>query len=349
MIDSQLKSCTEEISCMDIIFRRSALLVPGSMADSTEEIPCMDIILRRSALLVPGSMADSTEEIPCMDIILRPMKKFSCEDIVLPKVPDIFPEKLDFAVYLTYVQLDLSKFCQGVVSVLKQDWGVVEGDPKSLHSPGTSSPVTSSSESKVPGGEYLDEVHAFLLRKLCRWAQAITTYSAVTGCNSIGLRSTRKTTNKIPNEFSTTRLPLEWRPLKILSLVPRVNVPANLFIIFSFNGKASSAKNMRLWRYATPESRDWLIAPQNWPECSQRQHNRINNRIQAHSATDLVECSQRQHNRINNRIHAHSATAHSATGHSATHLAGVLTAPQLIAPHICCGAVSCGAMRPHPT
>ncbi|KAG8309868.1 hypothetical protein J6590_075028 [Homalodisca vitripennis] len=77
----------------------------------------------------------------------------------------------------------------------------------------------------------------------------------------------------------------------------------------------------------------------------------------AHSATDLVECSQRQHNRINNRIHAHSATAHSATGHSATHLAGVLTAPQLIvpqltAPHICCGAVSCGAMscgamRPH--
>ncbi|KAG8321401.1 hypothetical protein J6590_047694 [Homalodisca vitripennis] len=57
-----------------------------------------------------------------------------------------------------------------------------------------------------------------------------------------------------------------------------------------------------------------------------------------HSATDLVECSQRQHNRINNRIHAHSAT-----GHSATHLAGVLTAPQLIAPqliapHICCGA-----------
>ncbi|KAG8305048.1 hypothetical protein J6590_078982 [Homalodisca vitripennis] len=83
-------------------------------------------------------------------------------------------------------------------------------------------------------------------------------------------------------------------------------------------------------------------APQNWPDCSQRQHNRINNRIQAHSATDLVECSQRQHNRINNRIHAHSATAHSATGHSATHLAGVLTAPQLIAPHICCGA-----MRPH--
>ncbi|KAG8268208.1 hypothetical protein J6590_033562 [Homalodisca vitripennis] len=79
--------------------------------------------------------------------------------------------------------------------------------------------------------------------------------------------------------------------------------------------------------------------------------------LTAHSATDLVECSQRQHNRINNRIHAHSATAHSATGHSATHLAGVLTAPQLIvpqltAPHICCGAVSCGAMscgamRPH--
>ncbi|KAG8280362.1 hypothetical protein J6590_083556 [Homalodisca vitripennis] len=54
----------------------------------------------------------------------------------------------------------------------------------------------------------------------------------------------------------------------------------------------------------------------------------------AHSATDLVECSQRQHNRINNRIHAHSATAHSATGHIATDLAGVLTAPQLIAPHI---------------
>ncbi|KAG8285627.1 hypothetical protein J6590_076471 [Homalodisca vitripennis] len=47
------------------------------------------------------------------------------------------------------------------------------------------------------------------------------------------------------------------------------------------------------------ESREWLIAPHNWPECSQRQHNRINNRIQ---------CSQRQHNRINNRIHAHSAT-----------------------------------------
>ncbi|KAG8316552.1 hypothetical protein J6590_048719 [Homalodisca vitripennis] len=77
----------------------------------------------------------------------------------------------------------------------------------------------------------------------------------------------------------------------------------------------------------------------------------------AHSATDLVERSQRQHNRINNRIHAHIATAHSATGHSATDLAGVLTAPQLtapqlIAPHICCGAVSCGAMscgamRPH--
>ncbi|KAG8268209.1 hypothetical protein J6590_033563 [Homalodisca vitripennis] len=42
----------------------------------------------------------------------------------------------------------------------------------------------------------------------------------------------------------------------------------------------------------------------------------------AHSATDLVECSQRQHNRINNRIHAHSATAHSVTD-----LAGVLTAP----------------------
>ncbi|KAG8293842.1 hypothetical protein J6590_007508 [Homalodisca vitripennis] len=96
-----------------------------------------------------------------------------------------------------------------------------------------------------------------------------------------------------------------------------------------------------------------LIAPQIWPECSQRQHNRINNRVHAHiatahsatahSATDLVECSQRQHNRINNRIHAHSATAHSATGHSATDLAGVLTAPQLIAPqltapHICCGA-----------
>ncbi|KAG8300530.1 hypothetical protein J6590_074444 [Homalodisca vitripennis] len=101
------------------------------------------------------------------------------------------------------------------------------GDPKSLHSPGTSSPVTSSSESKVPGGEYLDEVHAFLLRKLCRWAQAITTYSAVTGCNSIGLHSTRKTTNKIPNEFSTTRLPLEWRPLKILSLVPRVGGEEN--------------------------------------------------------------------------------------------------------------------------
>ncbi|KAG8293970.1 hypothetical protein J6590_003137 [Homalodisca vitripennis] len=63
----------------------------------------------------------------------------------------------------------------------------------------------------------------------------------------------------------------------------------------------------------------------------------------AHSATDLVERSQRQHNRINNRIHAHIATAHSATGHSATDLAGVLTAPQLtapqlIAPHICCGA-----------
>ncbi|KAG8252289.1 hypothetical protein J6590_060581 [Homalodisca vitripennis] len=52
-------------------------------------------------------------------------------------------------------------------------------------------------------------------------------------------------------------------------------------------------------------------------ECSQRQHNRINNWIRAHSATahsatDLVECSQRQHNLINNRIHAHSATAHSA-------------------------------------
>ncbi|KAG8311649.1 hypothetical protein J6590_038674 [Homalodisca vitripennis] len=64
----------------------------------------------------------------------------------------------------------------------------------------------------------------------------------------------------------------------------------------------------------------------------------------AHSATNLVECSQRQHNRINNRIHVHSATAHSATGHSATDLAGVLTAPQLIAPqltapHICCGAL----------
>ncbi|KAG8330996.1 hypothetical protein J6590_050383 [Homalodisca vitripennis] len=58
---------------------------------------------------------------------LTAMKKFSCEDIVLPKVPDIFSEKLDFAVYFTYVQLDLSKFCQGVVSVLKQDWGVVEG------------------------------------------------------------------------------------------------------------------------------------------------------------------------------------------------------------------------------
>ncbi|KAG8279131.1 hypothetical protein J6590_003938 [Homalodisca vitripennis] len=28
----------------------------------------------------------------------------------------------------------------------------------------------------------------------------------------------------------------------------------------------------------------------------------------AHSATELVECSQRQHNRINNRIHAHSTT-----------------------------------------
>ncbi|KAG8245379.1 hypothetical protein J6590_107523, partial [Homalodisca vitripennis] len=63
-----------------------------------------------------------------------------------------------------------------------------------------------------------------------------------------------------------------------------------------------------------------LIAPQIWPECSQRQHNRINNRIQSHSATDLVECSQRQHNRINNRIHAHSATAHSATAHNATQL-----------------------------
>ncbi|KAG8251054.1 hypothetical protein J6590_088812 [Homalodisca vitripennis] len=53
-------------------------------------------------------------------------------------------------------------------------------------------------------------------------------------------------------------------------------------------------------------------------KCSQRQHNRINNRIHAysataHSATDLFECSQRQHNRINNRIHAYSVTAHSAT------------------------------------
>ncbi|KAG8253320.1 hypothetical protein J6590_036842 [Homalodisca vitripennis] len=87
-----------------------------------------------------------------------------------------------------------------------------------------------------------------------------------------------------------------------------------------------------------------LIAPQIWPECLQRQHNRINNRVHAHiatahsatahSATDLVEYSQRQHNRINNRIHDHSATAHSATGHSAKDLAGVLTAPQLIAPQI---------------
>ncbi|KAG8309869.1 hypothetical protein J6590_075029 [Homalodisca vitripennis] len=103
----------------------------------------------------------------------------------------------------------------------------------------------------------------------------------------------------------------------------------------------------------TSDSRDYhrrlpkppqLIAPQIWPECSQRQHNRINNRVHAHiatahsatahSATDLVECSQRQHNRINNRIHANSATAHSATGHSAKDLAGVLTAPQLIAPQI---------------
>ncbi|KAG8254451.1 hypothetical protein J6590_008904 [Homalodisca vitripennis] len=196
---------TEEISCMDIILRRSTLLVPGSMADSTEEIPCMDIILRRSALLVPGSMADSTEEIPCMDIILR---------------------------------------------------------RSALLVPGS----MADSTEEIP-------------------------------CMDIILR-------------------------RSALLVPGSMADSNEEIF------------LRLWRYATPESRDWLIAPQNWPECSQRQHNRINNRIQAHSATDLVECSQRQHNRINNRIHAHSATAHSAT-----HLAGVLTAPQLIAPHICCGAV----------
>ncbi|KAG8249331.1 hypothetical protein J6590_022316 [Homalodisca vitripennis] len=53
-------------------------------------------------------------------------------------------------------------------------------------------------------------------------------------------------------------------------------------------------------------------------KCSQRQHNRINNRIHAHSATahsatELAKCSKHQHNLINNRIHAHSATAHSAT------------------------------------
>ncbi|KAG8265063.1 hypothetical protein J6590_103287 [Homalodisca vitripennis] len=111
------------------------------------------------------------------------------------------------------------------------------GDPKSLHSPGTSSPVTSSSESKVPGGEYLDVVHAFLLRKLCRWAQAITTFLLLQVAIALAYAVLEK--QLIKYEFSTTRLPLEWRPLKIVSLVPRVNVPANLFIIFSFNGKAS--------------------------------------------------------------------------------------------------------------